>query len=248
MPDLMAVTETRLTSFKDAKGMDGYSFECVNSPTQAGGVGIYISDNNNYSLRDDLQLNLDNCEDIWLNVELQDKSIVVGVIYRHPGHKYGTFCDKLCNTLNILNMSKSNYIIVGDINIDLLKFNLVSNVTEYVNSLYSVGCNVAINKPTRVTSHGSSCIDHVYSNFTSNKLDTGILLSDVSDHYSTLTCVNGLRRVKKNYDVFVRKSDLNEEEWDQFNVQLYNKLNSEAFFRLRGPLWSQGSLVNSYFV
>ena len=65
----------------------------------------------------------------------------------------------------MLNRSKSNYIIVGDFNIDLLKYNLVTPVTDYVNSLHSMGCNVSVDLPTRVTCTSSTCIDHVYSNF-----------------------------------------------------------------------------------
>ena len=77
-------------------------------------------------------------------------NVVIGIIYRHPNHQYDVFCEKLCNTLSILNASKTKYIIVGDLNIDLLKYNLATDVTDYVNSLYSVGCNICIDKATRV--------------------------------------------------------------------------------------------------
>ena len=126
-------------------------------------------------------------------------------------------------------MTKSKYVIVGDINIDLLKFNLTANVTDYVNSIYSVGCNVCVNRPTRVTSHGSSCIDHVYSNIHYEDLNTNVLLSDVSDHFSTLTKIKGLVKVNNQSiyeDVFVRKSKLSEDEWIQLNQKLLNNLNS----------------------
>ena len=83
-------------------------------------------------MRKDLALNAHNCEDLWINIELNDKKFTLGVIYPHPGHKYKTFCDKLCNNLDKLNRSKSNYIIVGDFNINFLKYNLASNVTNYV--------------------------------------------------------------------------------------------------------------------
>ena len=62
----------------------------------------------------------------------QSSNLVIGVIYRHPGHKYEVFCDKLCQTLESLSASKTNYIIVGVLNIDLMKFNLATDVTNYV--------------------------------------------------------------------------------------------------------------------
>jgi len=87
---------------------------------------------------------------------------------------------------------------VGDFNIDLLKYNLVSNVTNYMNALSSSGCNVFIDKPTRITTHGGSCIDHVYSNFFSNQLFNFIILGDISDHYGTLTQVKKIITKIKN--------------------------------------------------
>ena len=71
------------------------------------------------------------------------------------------------------------YIIVGDLNIDLNKYNIASNVTHYLNALNSSGCNVFIDKPTRITGHGGSCIDHVYSNFLPNQLENYIVQGDI---------------------------------------------------------------------
>ena len=128
----------------------------------------------------------------------------------------------------MLNKSKSNYIIVGDFNIDLLKYNLVTPVTDYVNSLHSMGCNVSVDLPTRVTCNSSTCIDHIYSNFDSDNIDNNVLVSDVSDHYSTLTKVAGLSKKSKNIsDVYVRKTKLSESEWDQFNSELFSLLNAK---------------------
>ena len=62
----------------------------------------------------------------------------------------------------LLNERKMNYVIVGDINLDTSKYNIASNITEYVNCINSFGCRNFINKPTRVKCGSSSCIDHVY--------------------------------------------------------------------------------------
>jgi len=136
LPDILALSETRLSCNKNIPTLDNYNFECVNSPSAAGGVGAYISDRLTYSVRNDLSLNLSHCEDLWLNITLNDndsslskKCIVVGIIFRHPGHNYETFTKKLCMTLNCLNESKTDYYLAGDFNIDLLKYNLASNVT-----------------------------------------------------------------------------------------------------------------------
>ena len=152
----MAITETKLKKDDDEPPIKGYDFKRSDTSTDFGGVGIYLSDDLDYSVRSDLALEARHCEDIWVDIKVdhpdkgsnKSKNLVIGVIYRHPGHKYEFFCNKLCKTLNLLNASKTDYVIVGDINIDILKFNLATDVTDYINSLYSVGCNVCINRPT----------------------------------------------------------------------------------------------------
>ena len=122
--------------------------------------------------------------------------------------------------LHILNESKTNYVIVGDINLDTEKYNLTSNATKYLSDLSSYGCNMYINKPTRVTSSTATCIDHVYANLPSDNIESHVLLSDVSDHYATLTKVSGLVREHGHKVIYRRKSNLNETEWKSFNLEL----------------------------
>ena len=193
LPDILAITETKLKKGVDAPKIDDYDFKRTDTSTDFGGVGIYLSNKLDYSVRSDLNLGAHHCEDIWVDIEMKQsgknagiKHFVIGVIYRHPGHKYDSFCTKLCNTLNILNVSKTDYVIVGDINVDILKFNLATDVTDYVNNLYSVDCNVCINMPTRVTDHSATCIDRIYCNLPQHRIQSNVLLSDVSDHFSTL--------------------------------------------------------------
>ena len=194
LPDIIAVSETRLIKNKHIPGFKEYLFEYVDPEKEVGGVGAYISNNLVCSVRRDLNLGAKHCEDLWISVD-QNKNVpsnskdykpnfVVGIIYRHPDHKYEKFCECLCDTLNTLNKTKTDYIIVGDININTLKYNIAQNVTDYVNALHSVGCNVCIDSPTRVTSDSSSCIDHIYSNLCSSRLFSNIIMNDVSDHFA----------------------------------------------------------------
>ena len=81
------------------------------------------------------------------------KPLIIGIIYRHPGDHYHDFRDKLCENIYNINSSKCNYLIVGDMNINLMKYNLASDVTTYVNALNSVGCNICIDKLARITQH-----------------------------------------------------------------------------------------------
>ena len=79
--------------------------------------------------------------------------------------------------------------------------------------------------PTRVTSHSSSCLDHVYSNLPASDLTNHVILSDVSDHFSTLTKVSGIVKSNSKEPIYRRKSDLSASEWKEFNEELGNILN-----------------------
>ena len=230
LPDVLAFCETRLNENSIAPSLEGYSFECENSPTACGGVGIFVSDSLNYTVRNDLKINVNACEDLWIEIETESKSddnpdvkqekLVIGTIYRHPGSQYSLFCDRLCASIENLNRTKTKYLLVGDTNVDILKFNLASNVTSYINSLNSVGCNFHIDKPTRITSSSSTCIDHVYSNIKTELLDNHIILSDVSDHFGIITKLCGNTKWEREYPQSYRKTNLSEHEWGNFNREL----------------------------
>jgi exonuclease III len=68
------------------------------------------------------------------------------------------FSEKLSEQLLLLESKKQKYFLVGDFNVDLLKYNLTTPKTNFLNILNSVGCNAFIDKPTRVTSGTASCI------------------------------------------------------------------------------------------
>ena len=67
----------------------GYSFYSNNSSTKAGGVGIYVVDSFYCQEITNLRLSLLGSEDVWIEVNLNDKTnLVVGTVYRHPQPNY----------------------------------------------------------------------------------------------------------------------------------------------------------------
>ena len=227
-PDIMAFGETRLHENDDSPKQKGYhELERDDSPTDRGGVGFYVSEQINYKVRRDLSLGMDRVEDLWIELEIDKNSdstsksdtikYVIGNIYRHPGSQYKFFCENLCKSLEILNQSKTKYILLGDYNIDMLKYSLASDVTNYTNSLNSVGCNVLIDKPTRIEKRTATCIDHVYSNLPTDRLCNRIVMSDASDHFSILTKVSDAAKPNEKNQIYYRRSKLSSQEWQQFN-------------------------------
>ncbi len=147
MPDIIGVTETKLTVNKDIPnniGLKNYNFEHCPTMLASGGAGIFIANNLEYEIRNDLQLHIERCEDIWVNVNLKkyskkctENNLVVGVIYRHPGSQITEFENKICSIVNALNQTKTNFVILGDVNINLLKVNLVQSISNYNNNIQS---------------------------------------------------------------------------------------------------------------
>ena len=238
-PDILAFTETKLNENSSIPNLNGYAFENINSETACGGVGVYVSDHIDYILREDLKMNVPGVEDIWIELKIgvgnHEKSsskdtdkFVIGTIYRHPiTSNYDQFCDNLCASLEILNREKTKYNLLGDFNIDILKYNLVTSVSNFINSLNSLGCAFHVDKPTRVTAKSFSCIDHVYSNLEPDKLENQILLSDVSDHFGIITKIYGSSKMHQQLPIYYRKTKLGEQEWANFNHELSIALHSK---------------------
>ena len=63
----------------------GYAFVNTNSKTQAGGVGLYLSNNLEFSRSSDLDISDDGIESCWIELaRIAQKNIVTGCVYRHP--------------------------------------------------------------------------------------------------------------------------------------------------------------------
>jgi len=103
-----------------------------------------------YRRRNDLSINVQHCEDLWLELETQNNKLILAVIYRHPNKESSLFQDKLCDTLSDLTDKTLNCIVGGDININYLTKNN-AKITQYtsINSLTAIGCEMVINNHTR---------------------------------------------------------------------------------------------------
>ena len=63
----------------------GYSFVNTNSKTQAGGVGLYLFNDLEFSRRSDLDISDDGIESCRIELaRTAQKNVVIGNVYRHP--------------------------------------------------------------------------------------------------------------------------------------------------------------------
>ena len=98
--DIICITETRLRGSPLMNvTLPNYELLYSNSPTNAGGVAMYISKNFAIQSVSKQDLLIQNCEDLWLHVSLRNTPLqfVIGVLYRHPHNSAREFLERLNN-------------------------------------------------------------------------------------------------------------------------------------------------------
>ena len=75
---------------------------------------------------------------------------------------------------------------------------LMKKTNDYVDNIFSQGFLPLITKPTRVTSSSATLIDHIYSNDICSNSTSGIVLTDVADHFGIFHCIQSKQTCAKN--------------------------------------------------
>ena len=101
----------------------------------------------------------------------------------HLGANKEEFTKQLDDLIKKLQNRYQLYIL-GDMNIDFLKCNSHAQTEEYQDMLHSNNILPRITKPTRITNHTATLIDHIYTN-NINHMISGIATIDISDHLPT---------------------------------------------------------------
>ena len=139
---------------------------------------------------------------------------MIGCIYKHPTANVEEFTFKFDEFLNKLNPNKYDMYIVSDINIDLLKYHSHQQQTErYLDMIYSLDLLSVITKPTRITSHTATLIDHIYTN-TVSRLTSGIVTVDISDHLPVFCIVDTPLKNQNRQNMYFR-------DYNKFYTELY---------------------------
>lgn len=219
--DIIVFTETWNIENKDEFRMEGYEVEYNEGRfNQNDGVVSYIRKEYKYESK---IIKITEFNFLLLKIKLPvEKEFTILAAYRPPQS----------NELNFLNslhelfcLQKNIDLIIGDINIDILNNNTVTQ--NYLNLLYSHGLKSTINKPTRETSMSRTCIDHIFlheNKFSKYEILPVIFKTYITDHYSTIlniklnhdnkvkTKVNTVYKKIINYDMLCEK--LENENWE----------------------------------
>ena len=111
--------------------------------------------------------------------------------YRSPSGSTAKFSDYFSTTVlpSLQKYSSKHIIVTGDFNCDLIKYEDDSFSQQVIDSASQHGFLQIVSRPTRITDHSATLIDHVYTNNLQNTISCNILTLDISDHLAISTTI-----------------------------------------------------------
>ena len=185
------MTETWLNDNDfDLYGLSGYKVIGRHRVNRTGGgVAVCVQDQVSFRERPDLSCFTEDFETVFIEIEkgnqLNAKNVIIGVIYRPPNQDILSFNEKLNDIINKIRMENKICYLLGDYNINILKYSSHVHTAQFVDMMSSSGFLPLITRPTRVTATSATLIDNI---FTNNLMDIshplqGLFITDVSDHF-----------------------------------------------------------------
>ena len=195
---------------------------------KGGGISIFIKENLQYKVREDLNVILPYMETLFIELTFDNKLYLIGVIYRVPNTNVHVFNE----TLNgIIEPIKNSYeiVLVGDFNICLMKDNNHSN--SFKNSLISNNLFPTILEPTRIASiqrNGEyviteSLIDNIFIN-TQLNFKCGLIESTISDHFPVFISIQYGTTLETEEFKTIKYRSFDDDSIAKFKLDLSNSL------------------------
>ena len=146
-----------------------------------GGVGLWVSKSLDFETIK-VPWHERVCEMQAINIP--GKNLIIVNVYR-PFGDINIFFELLENALDHISNSfpKSDLIMVGDFNIDLIKSSTQANRLIELTLLHN--CLQQVTLPIRIQGSTQTLIDHVFIN-TKQDCKTDVVMCDLSDHYACL--------------------------------------------------------------
>ena len=187
-PMVLAIQETWGENVSIDYSIRGYSKPDIvarnGNMNAGGGVGIWVTEGTDFEvIKSPFIEKLIETQTILL----PDLQLCIVNVYRPFGDKEMFITKLSAHVEHLLQEEKDiDVMIVGDISIDLLSDSTYSE--KLIGITIQMGFLQQVTLPTRVTDTTASLIDHVYTRTRSKRsLITDVILSDIADHYLTLT-------------------------------------------------------------
>ena len=208
--DVLCFNETNLLQDKLPNGindlvLDGFYEPLLRDPIRSsgrgGGLAIYINTRvcefeniekffpQNFDVTDKsgefMLVKLHNCKGF-------NKTKIIVNIYRSPASKNPDNFTKLIDSLlhGMERHSRKHIILAGDFNVDLTHYDTDKHCQNLIETMTKYGFFQLVSRPTRITDHSATLIDHVYSNNVQHTHSCNVLTVDLSDHLATLATIS----------------------------------------------------------
>jgi hypothetical protein len=249
-PDVILLQEIWQVQCVNSVSLNNYSelvFKSRSNNVQGGGVGIYFRNNVKFNILREKSIFSDRViETIFAEVWITPQNkIIVGSIYRpsvnHPtltsSEQFSQFFELFTNILNDFSERNVPVYIFGDFNLDVLKYNIVRQVTDYIDLLFSYGFLQLIMKPTRCSPSSASIIDHFVTNCNADIYKSIILTNKISDHFPFIAYAKSVKPIPSTTTMYKRI-------FSNYNFLKFN----EAFHAINWDFLSNMDCVDDQFL
>ena len=250
--DILCFNETSCVPDNSAGGiadfeLDGFHTPIMQKPSRVsgkgGGLAIYVNKNtcnaDDFKTVDRLCSNSSPSAGEFLFVEVKvrknvNKTAIVGALYRSPSASPSNFLESMKSNLQWLERHKNKHVIIcGDTNIDLIQHENDLNAQNLSDLTLSHGYTEVISRPTRITDHSATLLDHIYTNSLSLTTSTGILINDLSDHLGTYINLNmNSTRVTQNFKLKSNHTAMPHRKFTTENIDHFKRL-------IGGEMWHE---------
>ena len=205
---LIGLTETKIkidqNQITNTK-LSGYNFISQPSLSIAGGVGIFIQETFQATIRDDLTITKEEFEALWIEIDNNSqRNIIRGVIYRHPNANVETFMDYINQAIEKIHRENKCCLVMGHFNINLLNFDTHPITEDFINTFETHFFIPQILQPTRITDHSATLIDNIFFNSIEHHVISGNILSDITDHLPCFLVINKLSTLPTKIKIYRR--------------------------------------------
>ena len=178
------VTETKLKNDREillSINITAYSFLSQPSHTNAVDGGFYTKNNLGYIHRSDLSAQGQNdYESLWIEIQNDlGHNTICGVFYRHPHGSLDNFLNHLSMIVDKIHRKKKYCVLLGDFNLDLLKFESHPSTENFLSTLGSYYFQPQILQPARITDHSATLIENIFFNSLEHFSINGNLCYDI---------------------------------------------------------------------
>ncbi len=159
----------------------------------------------------------------------QRKTVIIGNVYRSPSknpQKFNNYFNLMLQKLDTNRYANNVKYIAGDFNQDLIKHDNDQNCLNLINNAHSHGFAQIVSRPTRITEHSATLIDHAYTSNLDSALSCNILTIDISDHLAINT------KISLGSSTLISRINSAKRKQDKSELCLFNEASHEKFKNL----------------